>query len=123
MRAPDREDLLEINRARLRVWEWGDESAPPLICVHGAHDHGRMWDGLAPRLADELGYRVIAPDLRGLGWTDAPPDGYEKETLADDLISLLDAMGLERVRLAATGSVADRLQPLVTRPGRRQARG
>jgi pimeloyl-ACP methyl ester carboxylesterase len=51
-----------------------------------------------PRLAET--YRVIAPDLRGLGWTDAPPRGYEKESLADDLLSLFAAMGLERVRLA-----------------------
>jgi pimeloyl-ACP methyl ester carboxylesterase len=67
MRPPDRCDFIDLNRTRLRVWEWGDEAAPPLVCVHGAHDHGRMWDGFAPRLADELGYRVIAPDLRGHG--------------------------------------------------------
>ena len=85
MRAPDREDLLEINRSRLRVWEWGEESAPPLICVHGAHDHGRMWDGLAPRLADELGYRVIAPDLRGHGDSGGLSTGHTWVAIALDL--------------------------------------
>lgn len=51
---------------RLRTWEWGDRDAPPVLCLHGAYDHGRMWDGFAPRVA-ELGYRVVAPDLRGHG--------------------------------------------------------
>jgi pimeloyl-ACP methyl ester carboxylesterase len=67
VRAPDRAGFLDVNRTRLRLWEWGDEDAPVVLCIHGAHDHGRMWDGLAPRLADELGYRVVAPDLRGHG--------------------------------------------------------
>src|SRR5207244_666119 len=44
-------------------------------------------------------YRVICPDLRGFGWTQAPPDGYDKETLAADVVRLLDALGLDRVRL------------------------
>ena len=63
---PDRAGFVDVNRTRLRVWEWGDEGAPAVICLHGAYDHGRMFDGLAPRLA-ERGYRVLAPDLRGHG--------------------------------------------------------
>jgi pimeloyl-ACP methyl ester carboxylesterase len=63
---PDRSGFVELNRTRLRVWDWGSPSAPPVICVHGAYDHGRMWDGIAPDLA-ALGYRVVAPDLRGHG--------------------------------------------------------
>ncbi|MDQ3106836.1 MAG: alpha/beta hydrolase [Actinomycetota bacterium] len=66
-REPDRYGFIDVNRTRLRLWEWGDPDAPVIVAVHGAHDHGRMWDGLAPRLADDLGYRVVAPDLRGHG--------------------------------------------------------
>jgi pimeloyl-ACP methyl ester carboxylesterase len=44
-------------------------------------------------------YRLLMPDLRGLGWTEAPQDGYEKENLARDQIALLDALGIERVKL------------------------
>lgn len=58
--------MVEINRTVLRVWEWGDPDAPAILCAHGAYDHGRMWDGLAPRLA-ALGFRVVAVDLRGHG--------------------------------------------------------
>jgi len=38
-------------------------------------------------------------DLRGFGWSDAPRDGYEKENLASDVLAVLDAEGIDRVRL------------------------
>ena len=64
--APDRAYFLDINRTRLRIWEWGPADGPPVVLAHGAHDHGRMWDGFAPLLAAR-GFRVVAPDLRGHG--------------------------------------------------------
>ncbi len=42
-------------------------------------------------------HRVIVPDLRGFGWTEAPAAGYEKEQLATDLLALLDALKIDRV--------------------------
>jgi pimeloyl-ACP methyl ester carboxylesterase len=39
------------------------------------------------------------PDLRGLGWSEVTDDGYEKDNLARDQIALLDALGIERVKL------------------------
>jgi pimeloyl-ACP methyl ester carboxylesterase len=50
-----------------------------------------------PALADR--HRVLALDLRGFGWSDAPEDGYEKENMADDVLAVLDELGLERVKL------------------------
>ena len=50
---------------------------------------------MAPELAGDR--RVVMPDLRGHGWSEAPADGYEKDRLADDLVGLLDALGIERV--------------------------
>jgi pimeloyl-ACP methyl ester carboxylesterase len=63
---PDRATFFEVNRTRLRAWCWGDPHAPPVVLVHGAYDHGRTWDGFAPRLA-ELGFHVVAIDVRGHG--------------------------------------------------------
>jgi pimeloyl-ACP methyl ester carboxylesterase len=70
---------------------------PPLLLLHGWPQHWWCWRRVVPRLAER--HRVIAADLRGQGWTDAPPSGYEKERLASDVLALLDALGLERVRL------------------------
>jgi pimeloyl-ACP methyl ester carboxylesterase len=41
----------------------------------------------------------VAPDLRGWGWSEAPPGDYAKKTFAADVLALLDAEGLERVKL------------------------
>ena len=66
LREPDRALFADVNRTRLRLWSWGDLDAPPVIMVHGAFDHGRMFDGLAPRVA-ALGYHAVAVDMRGHG--------------------------------------------------------
>ncbi|MGH2833525.1 MAG: alpha/beta fold hydrolase [Solirubrobacteraceae bacterium] len=46
-------------------------------------------------------HTIICPDLRGFGWSQAPPGDYAKRTLAQDMLGLLDALGLERVDLMA----------------------
>lgn len=69
----------------------------PLLLLHGWPQHWYMWRHLIAPLASH--YRVLCPDLRGFGWSDAPTSGYEKEQLATDLLALLDTLGLDRVRL------------------------
>jgi pimeloyl-ACP methyl ester carboxylesterase len=58
-----------------------------------------MWRRLIGPLAER--HRVICPDLRGFGWTEAPPGGYDPEILATDVVALLDALEIsEPVDLA-----------------------
>src|SRR6185503_10615539 len=66
LREPDRAELVDVNRTTLRLWCWGDPTAPPVLLLHGAYDHGRMFDDFAPRVA-ALGYHAIAIDFRGHG--------------------------------------------------------
>jgi pimeloyl-ACP methyl ester carboxylesterase len=82
---------------RVHVAEAG--AGDPLILQHGWPQNWFGWRKLIPELAKH--YRVIAPDLRGHGWTDAPPRGYDKEQLASDLLALMDALELERARVVA----------------------
>jgi pimeloyl-ACP methyl ester carboxylesterase len=89
---PDRADFVELNRTRLRLWEWGDPDGPPVICIHGAFDHGRMWDEVAPQLASR-GYRVVAPDLRGHGDSGRLSSGHVWEATALDLALLARHLG------------------------------
>jgi pimeloyl-ACP methyl ester carboxylesterase len=79
----------------LHVAEAG--AGPPVVLLHGWPQHWWIWRDVVPLLAPHA--RLIMPDLRGLGWSEAPRDGYAKEQLADDVLALLDALGLERVRL------------------------
>lgn len=69
----------------------------PVVLLHGWPQHWWCWRHVIPALAER--HRVIAADLRGLGWTSAPRGGYDKHSLAGDLIALLDTLELERVVL------------------------
>ena len=68
----------------------------PMLMLHGWPQHWYEWRHLVPTLSRR--YRVICPDLRGLGWTDASCRVRE-ENLASDVLALLDALRLERVKL------------------------
>jgi pimeloyl-ACP methyl ester carboxylesterase len=82
---------------RFHVAEAG--AGEPIVLVHGWPQHWWMWRHVVPLLAPHA--RLVMIDLRGFGWSDAPPGPYDKQTLADDLLAVLDALGLERVRLMA----------------------
>ncbi|HKP08740.1 MAG TPA: alpha/beta hydrolase [Microbacterium sp.] len=88
-----RHRFVDIPGLRMHVAEAGD--GPPLLLLHGFPQHWWAWRRVIPGLAAH--YRVICPDLRGSGWTDAPPDGYTSARLVDDIVALLDALQLERV--------------------------
>jgi pimeloyl-ACP methyl ester carboxylesterase len=72
----------------------GPEDAPPVLLVHGWPQHWWTWRHVIPQLAQN--HRVIAPDLRGFGWTEVTRTGYDKEQLASDVLAVLDALNIER---------------------------
>jgi pimeloyl-ACP methyl ester carboxylesterase len=85
------------NGVRVHVAEHG--TGTPVLALHGFPQHWYEWRRLFTALPD---HRIIAPDLRGLGWTSAAPDGdYRKAAIAADQIALLDALGVERAVLVA----------------------
>ena len=80
---------------RMHVAEAGE--GDPVLALHGWPQHWYLWREVIPRLAPHA--RVICPDLRGFGWTAVPPGGYDRETMARDVLALMDALGLERVQV------------------------
>ena len=84
---------------RFHVAEAGAGGGEPVVLVHGWPQHWWMWRHVVPLLAPHA--RLVMIDLRGFGWSDAPPGPYDKQTLADDLLAVLDALGLDRVGLVA----------------------
>lgn len=85
---------VDVGELELHVAELGPADAPPLLLVHGWPQNWWCWHKVAPQLAGD--FRLVMPDLRGHGWSDAPAAGYEKEQLARDLVGLLDALEIER---------------------------
>src|ERR1051326_5683167 len=53
-----------------------------VLLLHGWPQHWYEWRHLMPALAADGRRKVLAMDLRGFGWSDAPRRGYEKENLA-----------------------------------------
>jgi pimeloyl-ACP methyl ester carboxylesterase len=90
-----RHDYVNAGGLRTHVALAGPEDAPPIVLVHGWPQNWWVWRRVLPGLVER--FRVIVPDLRGHGWTEAPKTGYEKEQLTSDLLALLDALGIERV--------------------------
>jgi pimeloyl-ACP methyl ester carboxylesterase len=77
----------------MRYLDWGGDG-PPVMALHGLASSGHWYDLVAPSLRDQ--YRVIAPDQRGHGKTTQASSGYDWQTLASDIVGLMDWLGLEQ---------------------------
>jgi pimeloyl-ACP methyl ester carboxylesterase len=88
--------FVDANGIGVHVAEAGPSgsTAPPILLLHGWPQHWYMWRAVIAGLRS--GRRLLAPDLRGFGWTEAPGHGYDGETFAADQVALLDALGIER---------------------------
>jgi 3-oxoadipate enol-lactonase len=77
-------------------------SGPALLLIHGFPLCRRMWHPQIKFLVN-AGFRVITPDLRGFGESDTPEGPYSMELFADDMVELLDHLGVEK---AAVGGMS-----------------
>ena len=71
----------------------------PVLLLHGFPQHWWEWRDVIPALAEN--HRVIVPDQRGAGWTDAPDSGYGRKQLVADVVALLDALEIDSVHLVS----------------------
>src|SRR3712207_1353210 len=85
---PPVEQDLAVGDVRLHYAWWGPLAHPgrTVLLVHGLTAHSRAWAAVGPALAAR-GYAVLAPDLRGRGRSDKPPQGYGVARHADDLLA------------------------------------
>jgi pimeloyl-ACP methyl ester carboxylesterase len=90
---------VHVRGARFHVAQAGPDDGPPVVLLHGWPQHWYEWRDALPAFAAR-GARVIAPDLRGFGWSEITPRGYRKASLALDVLAILDALGIDRFRLA-----------------------
>ena len=87
-----------VNDVELNVVIQGE--GPAVLLVHGFPDDHTVWRNQIPALVD-AGYKVIAIDTRGCGESEIKPreSDYAMDNLAGDLVALLNALGIEKVRL------------------------
>jgi pimeloyl-ACP methyl ester carboxylesterase len=110
---------LTINDITMAFDDLGE--GPALLLIHGFPLNRQMWQPQLLPLAG-AGYRVIAPDLRGFGASDAPAGGYSIDGFADDLVALLDALEIEQAVVGGMSMGGYILMNLLERhPGRVRA--
>lgn len=95
---------LRVRDTLLAVSTCGSGSAVVML-VHGLADNGACWAPLVRELASK--YRLIVPDLRGHGASAAPTEGWAPAEQGEDLIGVLDELGIERATLVGHSLGAD----------------
>ncbi len=104
---------IHVNGISLHATKFS-QSGEPLLMLHpGGHYSSFVWNSVIPHLADR--YQLIAMDLRGHGLSDRPASGYELDTMALDILGVLDALSMKRVHIIGNslgGNAATRFASL-----------
>ena len=99
----------QVDGVPVHYQEAGESSAPPLALIHGFASSNLVWSKVLLSLAD-AGFRVIAPDLLGYGYSGKPRDlDYTIASQAKMVVGLLDQLGIARIVLVGSsygGAVA-----------------
>jgi soluble epoxide hydrolase / lipid-phosphate phosphatase len=92
------EHVFDSNRHKSFYLASGPEDGPMLLFIHGWPELSLSWRAQLPALG-ALGFRVIAPDMRGYGRSSVPDthDAYTLENIVADMIELVDHLGADKV--------------------------
>src|SRR5205807_8333904 len=97
---PEYSWFTRVGGVRIHYQEAGDENAPAIILIHGFISSNSIWSGVLLPLA-RAGFRVIAPDLPGYGYSDKPADAqYTIAEQAHAMIGLMDRLGIQKAIIA-----------------------
>ena len=98
----DYSHFIEVDGVRLHYQEVGEPSAPPMILIHGFAASNLVWSKVFLELAG-AGFRVIAPDLPGYGYSGKP--GHLDYTIASQakiVFNLVRQLGIDRAVLVGS---------------------
>src|SRR5437773_2217152 len=91
---PEHSWFTHVNGMQIHYLEAGDEHAPTIILIHGFISSNLIWSGTLLPLA-RAGFRVIAPDLPGYGYSDKPAGAeYTIGSQAESVIALMNRLGI-----------------------------
>ena len=77
---------------------WGG-SGPVVVLIHGYAENSDSWGPLAAELMKD--HTVVVPDLRGIGRSSKPPNGYDKKTQANDMRAVVTSLGYDKTFVVA----------------------
>ena len=97
---------------QLEVLDWGG-SGPAIVLLAGLGDTAHVFDDFAPMLTTK--HRVLGVTRRGHGRSSAPASGYEFARLAEDVVRVIDAVGVKRPVIAGHSIAGEELHVLGSR--------
>ncbi len=89
-----------VSGVRVRYVDRGQRSAPVVVLLHGFASSLDTWDTVMPAL-EKKGFRVVALDLKGFGWSDRPEGDYSPQAQAKLVYGLLDQRGVTSASFVA----------------------
>lgn len=105
----ERSHFVNVDGVRMHYQKFGDATNPPMILIHGYTASVYVWKTVAPMLADN-GFRVIAVDLVGFGWSEKPRSfEYSIEAQARVMSRFMDRLGIRQATIVGNsygGAVA-----------------
>lgn len=94
-----KEYTVDSKGVKIKAYEYS-QSGEPILFLHYMGGSSSIWRSIIPSFTET--YRVIAMDIRGHGKSDHPADGYELETLAEDVRAVLDALHIRKVHIVGS---------------------
>ena len=98
----DHSHFVNIDGARVHYQEFGDAAKPAMILIHGYTASSYVWKTAAPQLAD-AGFRVIAVDLIGFGYSEKPSwFDYSIQSQSRMILRFMNRLGIGRATLVGS---------------------
>jgi pimeloyl-ACP methyl ester carboxylesterase len=111
--APHTDQFVTVDKdVRLEVLDWGG-SGRPLVLLAGMGNTAHIFDRLAPKLTDQ--FHVYGITRRGFGVSSRPASGYSADRLADDVLTVIEALKLNRPVLAGHSVAGEELSSIGSR--------
>jgi non-heme chloroperoxidase len=117
--SPHRQRLVSVEKTvKLETLDWGG-TGRPVVLLAGAGNTAHVFDEFAPKLTDR--YHVYGITRRGFGNSSAPTWGYLADSLADDVLAVLDSLGIQRPVLIGHSIAGEELSSIGSRHPERVA--
>ncbi|REC96171.1 alpha/beta fold hydrolase [Kushneria indalinina] len=115
-------NIIDSNNNAIDLYYQDCGQGPTVVLIHGWPLSHRMWEYQINALT-EAGYRCIAYDRRGFGESEKPWQGYDYDTLADDLAGLLEHLNIDDATLVGFSMGGGEVARYLGRHGSKRVRG